>query len=79
MQPTMSDCEVVLLDETSNVAEGDIIAVDIDDKRQYLHRATYVGNDAVQTRGDANKDADPMVDRENVRGEIIFSAPMIGC
>lgn len=68
--------------DTGSLREGDIITVKTPDGTRYFtHRITRVEpeNNAVYTKGDANKSEDPMpADMSLIAGKVWFSVPYLG-
>lgn len=82
MEPTINVGDAVITKESSDLKEGDIIAFS-QDGAITVHRIIKVYNEEAkqmyQTQGDNNNTPDTgLVDREQVKGHVIFKIPKVG-
>lgn len=78
MQPTIDSCSVGVYDQQTEYDEGDIIVFENVDDETVTHRITSIGSETVTTQGDNNKLPDVPVQKENVKGELLWHSPSIG-
>lgn len=77
MEPTFSQGTLLLVKETKNVREGDIIVYQ-SEKELIVHRIIALTEEEVITQGDANHVADPPFDRAKIKGKVIGWIPFLG-
>ncbi|MCB7137272.1 signal peptidase I [Cellulosimicrobium marinum] len=87
MEPTLpvGTLAVVRPVDPADIAIGDVVTYlpNPDDLTAVTHRVTEIRHEADGTRsfvlqGDANSAPDPLVDEEQVRGELWYSVPYLG-
>lgn len=77
MEPTFSKGTLLLVKDTQNVQEGDIVVYQSRDEL-IVHRIISLSGDEVITQGDANNVADEPFDRSQIKGKVIGWIPLLG-
>ena len=77
MEPTFSKGTLLLVKETQNVQEGDIVVYQ-SGRELIVHRVIALSEDEVTTQGDANNVADKPFDKTQIRGKVIGWIPVLG-
>ena len=82
MEPTLNIGDIVVVKETTDIEEGDIISFRVKDF-VVTHRVFEVyrenGKEYYITKGDANSNTDPeLLNKENVDGKYCFKIPFLG-
>ena len=77
MEPTFSKGALLLVKDTRDVKEGDIVVYQAQ-KELIVHRIISLSGDEVITQGDANNVADEPFDRSQIKGKVIGWIPVLG-
>ena len=77
MEPTFSKGTLLLVKDTQDVQEGDIVVYQSRDEL-IVHRIISLSGDEVITQGDANNVADEPFDRSQIKGKVIGWIPLLG-
>ena len=77
MEPTFSKGTLLLVKETQNVQEGDIVVYQ-SGRELIVHRVIALSEDEVTTQGDANNVADEPFARTQIKGKVIGWIPVLG-
>ena len=77
MEPTFSKGTLLLVKDTQNVQEGDIVVYQSRNEL-IVHRIIFLSGDEVITQGDANNAADEPFDRSQIKGKVIGWIPFLG-
>ena len=77
MEPTFSKGTLLLVKDTKEVQEGDIVVYQSRDEL-IVHRIISLSGDEVVTQGDANSVADEPFDRSQIKGKVIGWIPLLG-
>ena len=77
MEPTFSKGTLLLVKDTKEVQEGDIVVYQSRDEL-IVHRIISLSGDEVVTQGDANSVADEPFDRSQIKGKVIGWIPFLG-
>ena len=77
MEPTFSKGTLLLVKETQDVSEGDIVVYQ-SGKELIVHRVIQVSDEQVVTQGDANNTADVPFDKTQIKGRVIGWVPVLG-
>ena len=77
MEPTFSKGTLLLVKDTKNVQEGDIIVYQ-SGKELIVHRIIALSSDEVVTQGDANNVADEPFSKTQIKGKVIGWIPVLG-
>ena len=77
MEPTFSKGTLLLVKDTRDVKEGDIVVYQAQ-KELIVHRIISLSGDEVITQGDANNVADEPFDRSQIKGKVIGWIPLLG-
>ena len=73
MWPTLHKGDMVVLqgvEASGDLAVGDIIGFKQEDGGFAIHRVVKIDGDKITTKGDANRDADPVIDFNTVVGKV---------
>ncbi len=73
MWPTLKKGDLVFLkgvDRPEDLAVGDIIGFELDDGGFAIHRVVSIEADRITTKGDANREADPVMSFDRVIGRV---------
>lgn len=77
MEPTFSKGALLLVKDTRNVQEGDIVVYQ-SGKELIVHRIISLDGKEVITKGDANNAADTPFEKSQIRGKVIRWIPVLG-
>lgn len=77
MEPTFSKGSLLIVKETKDVRQGDIIVYQ-SGSELIVHRVVKVDQNQITTQGDANNIADPTFDRSQIKGTVILWIPVLG-
>lgn len=77
MEPTFSKGSLLIVKETKDVKQGDIIVYQ-SGSELIVHRVVDVKQDLITTRGDANNIADPQFEKTQIKGVVILWIPVLG-
>ena len=77
MEPTFSKGSLLIVKETKDVRQGDIIVYQ-SGSELIVHRVIDVDQNQITTQGDANNAADPTFDKTQIKGVVIFWIPVLG-
>lgn len=77
MEPTFSKGTLLLVKDTQDIQEGDIVVYQSRDEL-IVHRIISLAGDEVITQGDANNVADEPFDRSQIKGKVIGWIPFLG-
>lgn len=77
MEPTFSKGTLLLVKDTDDIQEGDIVAYQ-SGRSMVVHRIISLSGDEVITQGDANNTPDESFDRSQIRGKVIGWIPVLG-
>lgn len=77
MEPTFSKGTLLLVKDTRQVQEGDIVVYQ-SGKELIVHRIIAVDGDKIITQGDANNVADEPFEKSQIKGKVISWIPMLG-
>lgn len=77
MEPALSAGDLVVIQKTDKLAPGDIVVYQ-SGKDLIIHRITALGEDMLQTKGDANPVPDPPIAVSSVKGKLVHRIPVLG-
>lgn len=77
MEPTFSKGTLLLVKDTRQVQEGDIIVYQSGNEL-IVHRIVSLNGEKVITQGDANNVADEPFEKSQIKGKVIGWIPMLG-
>lgn len=77
MEPTFSKGALLLVKDTRQVQEGDIVVYQ-SGKELIVHRIVSLNGEEVITQGDANNVADEPFEKSQIKGKVIGWVPMFG-
>lgn len=77
MEPTFSKGALLLVKDTEDVKEGDIVVYQ-SQKELIVHRIISLTGDEVITQGDANNVADEPFEKTQIKGKVIGWVPLLG-
>ena len=77
MEPVLSVNDLIIAKETEDYAVGDMVVFQ-DGNSVVVHRIVAVGEDAIQTKGDANNVEDAPISKDVVKGKVIAYIPAAG-
>lgn len=77
MEPTFSKGTLLLVKDTQDVQEGDIVVYQSGNEL-IVHRIIALENDTVITQGDANNVADEPFAKTQIKGKVITWIPLLG-
>lgn len=77
MEPTFSKGSLLIVKETKDVKQGDIIVYQ-SGSELIVHRVIKVDQNQITTQGDANNIADPTFDKAQIKGVVILWIPVLG-
>ena len=77
MEPTFSRGTLLLVKDTKNIQEGDIVVYQ-SGKELIVHRIIALSGDKVVTQGDANNAADEPFSKTQIKGKVIGWIPVLG-
>lgn len=77
MEPTFSRGTLLLVKDTRQVQEGDIVVYQ-SGKELIVHRIIAVDGDEIITQGDANNVADKPFQKSGIKGKVVAWIPMLG-
>lgn len=77
MEPTFSKGTLLLVKDTRDVKEGDIVVYQSQNEL-IVHRIILEDGDQIVTQGDANNVADPAFDRSQIKGKVVGWVPYLG-
>lgn len=77
MEPTFSKGSLLIVKETKDVKQGDIIVYQ-SGSELIVHRVIKVDQNQITTQGDANNIADPTFDKTQIKGVVILWIPVLG-
>lgn len=77
MEPTFSKGTLLLVKDTRQVKEGDIVVYQ-SGKELIVHRIIAVDGEKIITQGDANNVADEPFEKSQIKGKVICWIPVLG-
>ena len=77
MEPTFSKGTLLLVKETQDIQEGDIVVYQSENEL-IVHRVIYQSGNEIITQGDANNVADEPFDKTQIKGKVIAWIPILG-
>lgn len=77
MEPTFSKGALLVVKKSDNVKKGDIVVYQ-SGSELIVHRVIAIDGDEVQTQGDANNVADPVFEKNEIKGVVLFWIPGLG-
>ena len=77
MEPTFSKGALLVVKKSDNVKKGDIVVYQ-SGSELIVHRIIAIDGDEVQTQGDANNVADPVFEKNEIKGVVLFWIPGLG-
>lgn len=77
MEPTFSKGTLLLVKETQDIQEGDIVVYQ-SGKELIVHRVIQVSENQIITQGDANNVADEPFEKTQIKGKVIGWIPGLG-
>ena len=77
MEPTFSKGSLLLVKDTRDVQEGDIVVYQSENEL-IVHRVIALTDDTVITQGDANNVADEPFARTQIKGKVLGWIPVLG-
>ena len=77
MEPTFSKGSLLIVKETKDVRQGDIIVYQ-SGSELIVHRVVKVEQNQITTQGDANNVADPVFDKAQIKGVVVLWIPVLG-
>lgn len=77
MEPTFSKGALLIVKKSDDVKKGDIVVYQ-SGSELIVHRVIAIHGDEVQTQGDANNVADPVFEKNEIKGVVLFWIPGLG-
>lgn len=77
MEPELSTGDLLILAERHDYAVGDVIVFQ-DGRMAVTHRIVAMDEDIVITKGDANNAEDDPIQRDQIKGVVLLSIPLVG-
>lgn len=77
MEPTFSKGSLLIVKETKDVKQGDIIVYQ-SGSELIVHRVIKIEQNQITTQGDANNIADPTFNKTQIKGVVILWIPVLG-
>lgn len=77
MEPTFSKGALLIVKKSDDVKKGDIVVYQ-SGSELIVHRVIAIHGDEVQTQGDANNVADPLFEKNEIKGVVLFWIPGLG-
>lgn len=77
MEPELSTGDLLIVAEREDYVVGDVIVFQ-DGRMSVTHRIVSISGNEVITRGDANNTDDDPITLEQIKGEVVFSIPLVG-
>lgn len=76
MEPNLPTNSVIIINDTDDLKEGDIITYIDKTDRSITHRIVEIGDEFIVTQGDANRISDPKITYDQVVGKVIYHFPI---
>lgn len=77
MEPTFSKGALLIVKKSEDIKKGDIVVYQ-SGSELIVHRVIAIDGDEVQTQGDANNVADPVFEKNEIKGVVLFWIPGLG-
>ena len=77
MEPTFSKGSLLIVKETKDVKQGDIIVYQ-SGSELIVHRVIKIEQNQITTQGDANNIVDPTFNKTQIKGVVILWIPVLG-
>ncbi len=77
MEPALHAGDLIVVKATDEIYERQVVVFE-DGGSLVVHRVIAFDGETVTTQGDANNVADAPVAREAIKGELMFSVPLVG-
>ncbi len=80
MEPNMPQNSLVFIIKDKTYEVNDIVAFrqEPNDKVCTVHRIVKIDGDTIITKGDANNGNDPAINKNDIKGRVLFHIPKIG-
>ena len=77
MEPTLSINDYIIVKNTDNIREGDIITYK-EENTFITHRIIKINGDEIITQGDANNSTDKKISKSMIIGKVVKVLPNLG-
>ncbi|MDD5865972.1 MAG: signal peptidase I [bacterium] len=77
MEPTLSINDYIIVKNTDNISEGDIITYK-EENTFITHRIIKINGDEIITQGDANNSTDKKISKSMIIGKVVKVLPNLG-
>ena len=77
MEPELSVDDLLIVTPSDTYEVGDVVVYQTQ-RTAVVHRIVAINGDKIITRGDANNTDDDPIEKENIKGKVIFAIPFIG-
>lgn len=77
MEPELSVGDLLIIAERETYEVGDVVVYQ-DGRTAVTHRIISISEGEVITRGDANNTDDNPISLEQIKGKVVFAAPLVG-
>ena len=77
MEPTLSINDYIIVKNTDNISEGDIITYK-EENTFIAHRVIKINGDEMITQGDANNSTDKKISKSMIIGKVVKVLPNLG-